>query len=89
MYSTVIECVPGVSDDVAVVADPATRVTVAIRLPSSKNETSPVGVPDDPDTVAVKVTGSPELLGLRLEATATVGVAPLTTCDSPGERLGA
>jgi hypothetical protein len=40
------------------------------------NVTVPVGVPDDVETVAVKVTLCPETLGLSEEATAVV-VKPL------------
>ena len=56
--------VPTASDDVINVTVPEDSVPMAILFRPSKNVTVPLGVPPDPDTVAVNVTDWPEPDGL-------------------------
>ena len=58
-YLAVIECVPAVSAAVVNDALPPLRPAVPRELVPSKNSTVPVAV--DGDTVAVKVTGWPNV----------------------------
>src|SRR4051812_22016611 len=64
-------------------AESASVAHPATALPPSKKEALPVGVPADPETVAVSVTAWFTVEGLALEVTATVALAfvgALTTC---------
>ena len=69
-----------VSVDVEVLAAPPTKLIGLPAVPSIVNVTVPVGVPPPPDTVAVKVTVWPNVLGLLGdEVTVVVVVVPALT----------
>lgn len=73
-----IEWVPTESDDVVQDAEPpesATDAQPAIAVPPSLKLTVPVGVPLEPETDALKVTGWPEVDGFCEEPSETVAVA--------------
>src|SRR6267378_6529910 len=67
-----MECVPAVRLEVEKVATPELSVPVPSVLAPSLNVTEPVGVPELPDTVAVKVTELPTLDGLSDEVSAVL-----------------
>ena len=75
---------PAASAEVLIVAPPPLSVTAGPSevLPSVK-VTVPVGVPPGPDTVAVNVTGCPNVLEVGEEVSAVVVPALLTTCGLP------
>ncbi len=60
-YSAVIECEPVVSDAVVSVATPPLSATVPSTVAPSLKVTAPVGVPEEPVTVAVKIDRLAEL----------------------------
>ncbi len=68
-----MECAPPERLDVVQVACPlASSVPLPIVAVPSRKLTTPVGVPEDELTVAVKVTGSPYADGFGEEASAVV-----------------
>ena len=71
-YTAVMEWLPRLSVLMANVAVPADRVPVPSVVAPSLKVTVPVGVTTKPVTVAVNVTGCPNVLGLTDEATAVV-----------------
>lgn len=70
-----------------VVATPLTRLTVNPAMPSIVKVTEPVGVPPLPVTVAVKVTGWPNTLGLLGDEAIVVVVAVPALTVSVNEPL--
>jgi hypothetical protein len=87
-YAAVIECVPTESEDVLHVAAPEESPTAEhpeMALAPSRKPTEPVGVPELPVTVAVKVTDCPSVEGFEEEPSETVAVAgagAFTVCVS-------
>ena len=85
-----IACEPTASDAVVHCACPTATLTAAqpaIVVPPSLKSTVPVG--DEPLTVAVNVTGSPNVDGFCDDATVVVVAASagLTTCVSTADVL--
>src|ERR1700761_5865995 len=69
-YTAVIECVPAARADVVYVALPAPlNGTVLRTLAPSLSVTVPVGAPELPVTVTIKVTGLPAIDGFALDET--------------------
>lgn len=93
-YTAVSERAPTARLVVVQVATPAASVAAAqpeIAVPSDRNATLPVGVPDPEVTVAVSVTDCPaaaEPAGLAASAVAVAGGATVVTvCVRPGDVL--
>jgi hypothetical protein len=83
LYVAVIECVATLSVDVEYVAtpEPFSVVVPSVVAPSLK-VTFPVGVPFDPETVAVNVTDWPKTDGFALEVNVVVVAVEFTTCET-------
>src|SRR5712691_5334280 len=67
-----MECVPAVKLEVENVATPELSVPVPSVVAPSLNVTEPVGVPELPDTVAVKIIELPTLDGFSDEVSAVL-----------------
>ena len=74
-YLAVMEWLPVARLDVVYVAIPGVKGTELSRVCPSRKFTDPVGVPDEEDTVAVKVTALVVSTGFSDDWRETVGVA--------------
>lgn len=75
-------CAPTVSLEVVSVATPEPfKRPVPILIPPSRNVTDPLGDPESPVMVAVRVTPAPKTLGLLLESSAVAVAALLTVSE--------
>ena len=77
-YTAVMRCRPGVSEEVVKAAVPLLSETVCRVAPPSLNATVPAGSPAAEVTVAVNVTASLKLDGLRLDFSPVAVEAGLT-----------
>ena len=87
LYTAVMAFVPGVSVVVVILAEPPVRVTVPSAAVPFLNVTVPAGVPEEEETVAVKVTACPYVEGFGEDISATALAAWFTTWLSTAEVL--
>ncbi len=84
LYTAVIECVPTVRVEVTNVAFPLLSATAPKMVAPFLNVTVPVGVPPEPDTVAVSVIEWPHCDGFAEEASVVVESFSTTWVNAAG-----